>query len=73
MLEQDNPLYKVATINEATKLWKSEAFMLRRIMQNRSEQWELRKSGKGWLILYDAMIRVYAHQTTLINETKKEI
>ena len=32
---------------------------MRRAMYNRFEKWERRKSGKDWLILYDAMVRVY--------------
>lgn len=59
MTKQDNPLYQVVTINEATKLWGKEASTLRRAMISRFKESERRKSGKDWLVLYDAMIRVY--------------
>lgn len=72
MLKQDSPLYKVVTINEATKLWNKEASTLRRAMRNRFEEWERRKSGKDWLILYDAMVRVYGEPIRLIANEETE-
>lgn len=69
----DNPLYKVVTINEATKLWNKEASTLRRAMHNRFEERERRKSGKDWIILVEAMIRVYGPPIKPIGEESENI
>lgn len=60
VLKKNSLLYKVVTINEASVLWNRAASTLRWAIRNgRFEEWEVRKSGKDWLILYDAMVRVY--------------
>lgn len=62
-----NPLTQVVTISEASDLWGLDSSTLRwAIRRGRFDLDEFRKSGKEWLILKDAMYRVYG-------KTKEEL